>query len=82
MRLIDKKELLKTNLDNSNYLNSLFSLSLKYKIINLSTYNLIINKILFLLRYKLEKITLDTSTVSYTTILNINSSFGFVFKKI
>lgn len=37
MRLIDKKELLKTNLDNSNYLNSLFSLSLKYKIINLST---------------------------------------------
>lgn len=74
MRLIDKKELLKTNLDNSNYLNSLLSLSLKYKIINLSTYNLIINKLLFLLKYKLEKITLDTSTVSYTTILNINSS--------
>ena len=85
MRLIDKKELLKTNLDNSNYLNSLLSLSLKYKIINLSTYNLIINKILFLLRYKLEKITLDTSTVSYTTILNINSSnlytLGLYLKK-
>lgn len=74
MKLIDKNNLLKTNLDNSNYLNSLLSLSLKYKIINSSTYNLIINKILFLLKYKLEKITLDTSTVSYTTILNINNS--------
>lgn len=85
MRLIDKKELLKTNLDNSNYLNSLLSLSLKYKIINLSTYNLIINKILFLLKYKLEKITLDTSTVSYATILNVNSSnlytLGLYLKK-
>lgn len=74
MKLIDKNNLLKTNLDNSNYLNSLLSLSLKYKIINSSTYNLIINKLLFLLKYKLEKITLDTSTVSYATILNINSS--------
>ena len=74
MKLIDKNNLLKTNLDNSNYLNSLFSLSLKYKIINSSTYDLIINKLLFLLKYKLEKITLDTSTVSYTTVLNINSS--------
>lgn len=74
MKLIDKNNLLKINLDNSNYLNSLLNLSLKYKIINSSTYNLIINKLLFLLKYKLEKITLDTSTVSYTTILNINSS--------
>lgn len=74
MKLIDKNNLLKINLDNSNYLNSLLSLSLKYKIINSSTYDLIINKLLFLLKYKLEKITLDTSTVSYTTILNINSS--------
>ena len=74
MKLIDKKELLKINLDNSNYLNSLLSLSLKYKIINSSTYDLIINKLFLLLKYKLEKITLDTSTVSYTTILNINNS--------
>lgn len=85
MKLIDKKELLKTNLDNSNYLNSLLSLSLKYKIINSSTYNLIINKLLFLLKYKLEKITLDTSTVSYATILNVNSSnlytLGLYLKK-
>lgn len=85
MKLIDKNNLLKTNLDNSNYLNFLLSLSLKYKIINSSTYNLIINKLLFLLKYKLEKITLDTSTVSYTTILNINSSnlytLGLYLKK-
>lgn len=85
MKLIDKKELLKINLDNSNYLNSLLSLSLKYKIINSSTYDLIINKLFLLLKYKLEKITLDTSTVSYTTILNINSSnlytLGLYLKK-